>query len=255
MNSKLITLSCLFVLVTGCGQKDRTYYEANLDDARVKAEECESFLKTAFEEGNEQKLKEYTENSECKFATGVHKFQTQKLANLKLKMEQEASQKAFEQEYKDHFSKQQKMTYDEYLIVLNECYGNIKTIGSPKCKANHKLRKEQEAKEISSLIASYSGAELKASYKESCSGMNFNKPRCKVSKEAIRQQEKNKIEHYLANHDLLKNHFNECRTERKILTKKQKWMEKLKLEQSFKCYTAKQAAAKLNIRSFRNPIL
>ena len=250
-----MTLTCLFVLVTGCGQKDRTYYEANLDEAKIKAEECEAFLKTAFKESNDQKLKEYAEDNECNFATSVHESQVRKLANLKLEMEQKAKQEAYEKEYNTQFAQQKIMSYDEFLAVLNDCYANLETISSPRCRANNKLRQEHEAREVSNLIDKYSGTELEAFHEESCSSMSFAKPRCKVSKEAIRQQKKNQIEHYLANRDLLKAHFNECRDNRSTLLKKQKMLEKVRLEQSFKCDTAKQAAAKLNVTSFKNPML
>ncbi|RYV04116.1 hypothetical protein SOPP22_01575 [Shewanella sp. OPT22] len=262
MNSKILTLSCLVLLITACGQKDRAYYEANLDDAISKAEECEARMKAAFMAQNEESLKAVGKDQECKFAMDVNHAHQKELAIVKRELEKEEQEKkrkleeeAYKVEYEKQIAQLKLLNYREFYAVHKECISKITFKPSAKCKAEKTLRPSKEQEEIAALKNKFTNGKLEEFEKKSCFGSQYDQAYCKLSRKASDQQQDEKVQYYLANRSVLKSDFNDCHLERKRLWSERKIIEANAYLRTYKCRMAARAGREVNAMTFQRPML
>ncbi|MCL1076567.1 hypothetical protein D5R81_00010 [Parashewanella spongiae] len=289
MNSKILTLSCLVLLITACGQKDRAYYEANLDDAREKAQECNKEMVAALKAEDQSKLQKISDDSECKFAAEVHAIQERKIADIKReierkkrkeehenqikemaaqlekqKKEREAEQarrqkeeaerkRAFEAEYQRSVNSLTAMKFSDFSKQMKDC-GYKRS--SAQCKAVHEIKDSKRKAEIVNLIKLYPEDKLKDFKSTKCKGLDINREYCSLATKAIRKQDRDKVEFYVSNKDSFKKDFNECHKVYIGLTKAKYGQEKPFRDrlQTFQCRVVRDAAMKYNIWNFKKPV-
>ena len=271
--SGLIVLS-----IVGCGEKNKEYYEANIDKAEQKSIECETSMKKALEAKNKNKFESLAKDKECNIAYKVMKEHKQHIAELqreikrkeyekkrieeerikeeeKKKLEKEKAEKAvlFEKEYMKELSSLETMKYTKFDKIKETCtMWSVTLSTSAKCKAYFELKEAKKLAEINQLKEKYPKGKLEVFRDKVCKGLNYDKVYCELSQKGASELESETISHYVNHRDILKMDFNQCQSE--YLRLKGKWKERNALTNSFKCRTVSRAAGKLKVYGFSKPI-
>jgi len=249
------------LLVTACSDRDREYYEANIEKAESKAEECENAMEAAFRAQDEEKLVAISKDSECNFAVDVFNEHKRKLARVKRELEMKAREEAqkeeeriFEQKYSEKMVAFKELPYADFFKMRQDCGRIFSSKKTPECKAYGDLKNDVEAREIGLLKEKYSNGKLEEYRDKSCKGTEFDEAYCALSRTAAQQQMEERIEYYVSNRDELKSEFNKCQKTYSELRKAQKWKESDAAIRTYQCSVVGKAAAKLKVYNFNKPI-
>jgi len=261
MHFKKTILLSTFLLLSGCSERNTEYYTAHIDEAEVKAKECEALMGEAFKSKNKEQLEEISKDPECNSAVDVVRKHKQNLAKIKLELKQKElerlkkeEEKKYNEEYSNYLTSLQKLNYKEIYTSYQKCKLNYKMSKTAKCKALNEVSELKQAEEIQNLKVKYVDGKLEEFRKKSCKGLSFNDVDCATSKQAESQQQKEKINYYLSHRDDLKKDFNECHNKFKSLKKAKKWQEANESTRTYQCSMVGKAASKLKIYSFNKPI-
>jgi len=278
MYLKFVVSGLIVLSIVGCGEKNKEYYEANVDKAEQKNTECETSIKEALKAKNKNKFESLIKDKECNIARKVMKEHKQHIAELqreikrkeyekkrieeekikeeeKKKLEKEKAEKAalFEKEYVQELSSLETMEYVKFDKIKETCtMWSVTSSTSAKCKAYLELKEAKKLAEIKQLKEKYPKGSLEVFRNKVCKGLNFDKVYCELSQKGARELESETINHYVNHRDLLKIDFNQCQSEYKRL--QGKWKEQDTLINSFKCRTVRRAAAELKVYGFAKPI-
>jgi len=257
---KIIVIGAL-LSISACSERNQAYYEANIDEAELKVKDCEAAMKAAFLAQDEEQLESVTKDPECKFAIKVFGEHKKNLANIKreieakeLEKEKEQQEKIFKQQYTEQLVALKKLPYSEYVSLSKECRPQFMSKGTAKCSAYKELKQERETTEITALKEKYIDGKLEAHRDKSCAGIQYDQVVCQLSRVAAQQQKKEKIDYYIANRDQLKIQFNLCHKKYNSLVKLRKYNEARASVTTYQCSIVGNAAAKLKVHSFKNPI-
>ena len=278
MYLKFVVSGLIVLSIVGCGEKNKEYYETNIDKAEQKNIECETSMKEALIAKNKNKFESLAKDKECNIARNVMHEHKQHLAELqreinrkeyekkrieevkireeeKKKLEKEKAEKAvlFEKEYMKEISSLETMQYAKFDKIKETCtMWSVTSTTSAKCKAYLELKEAKKLAEINKLKETYPKGNLEIFRDKVCKGLNFDKVYCELSQQGARELESETIAYYVDHRDILKIDFNQCQSEYQRL--KGKWKERGALADSFKCRTVGSAAAKLNVYGFSKPI-
>lgn len=256
----MIALSAL-ILITACSERDRDYYEANIDDAQAKAEECEASMEAAFRTQDEEELESLAKDAECNFAVEVFQEHKRKLARIKFEEQRKEKErvrkeeeKVFEQQYAEQLIALKELPYPDFFSLRKDCGVVFLAKKTPKCKAYADLKDEVETREIDVLKKQYSEGKLEEYRDSSCKGVEYNEAYCGLSRTAARQQKEERVNYYVNNREELKEEFNKCHATYDALRKSKKWQEANESIRTYQCEVVGKAAAKLKVYSFDKPI-
>lgn len=251
---------CTIVFLSGCGEHDKAYYEANIGRAETKVKECDEAIKKALKENQIETVRALSEDSECRAADSVYHQHKQKIREKEYEIqrqEREEKDKAeaekFAADYNEQLAVVKVMPYKDFLSGIGEC--RLERITTAKCKAFFDSKTERDKAEVESLKETYINGELERFNKKVCRGLAYDEMNCQLSQTAIREQQKEKVEYYLANREVLKNDFNQCRSNYTELSKTMKSSEaSTKAYQTYTCLMVKRAASRLKIYNFREAL-
>jgi len=257
---KVITIGALLT-ITACTERNKEYYEANIDEAEAKANQCEESMEAAFNAEDEKKLEALSKDAECNFAVNVYNDHKRKLARIKreaekrqLEKERIEEEKLFKKKYEEKLISLKELPYAEFQLLNKECGARFLSKKSPECSAYSDLRDEVETREINVLKEKYSGGKLEEFRDTSCKGVNYAEAVCALSRKAARQQHDELVEFYVSNRDELKTEFNKCQATYDSLRKSNKWKEANDSIQTYLCGVVGKAASKLKVYNFNKPI-
>lgn len=261
MNIKILAVFCVSLSFIACTDRNLEYYEKNISAAEEKTEECNSAFEAAFMASNEKKIRELSENEQCKFAeeaVRAHKRRIEKAKRearqKKLEEEQKAAAIVYEQEYSKDLTAFKALPYSDFVNKNKDCGGFFYGKPSAKCQAYKDLKKDRETAEIRKLKNGYKDGKLEDLSKTVCKGINFDPVMCELSKKAAREQKQDKINFYLGNRQQLKTVFNKCHANYMALHKSKKYTQANKSLRTYECKLVGDAARKLNVWSFNKPI-
>jgi hypothetical protein len=215
----------------------------------------------AFSKQDKEKVEALAEDMECKAAHQAYAEYQSKMAELeRKKREEERRQKKereeaqYAKEYEEFKESLGKLGTKQFFAVQSDCSGL--SFGKPtaKCKAFNELKDEKSKIEIDALIKKYKGDDLTVFMNKSCKGIGYSDIYCRLSREAVAKQEKDKVNYYLENRSVLKQHFNECQKRQHELWNKRQYSEANEYLRTFQCRLVGRAAQKLNVFDFRKPI-
>ncbi|KLV03825.1 hypothetical protein ABT56_17805 [Photobacterium aquae] len=198
MHINKITILLSLLLMSGCLERNLEYYEANLDEARVKVEQCETSAIKAFTTQDKERVEAVLTDTECLSAVEAVKAHDQKIAELereKAQKEHEAQKKAAEKKYHEDYAKYSvslsDLSYIEIDKLNKECRFSVRD--KAKCQAVKELNEKKKNEEINVLKDKYVGGKLEEYRKSSCKGgIEFNHVICNIAKEAENQQQNKK---------------------------------------------------------------
>ena len=269
MNFKpILTILTLSMITANAGffDHDKAYYDKNPQEAEEKAKLCEKGIVTALKNGDMKLAEKYDKDPECKAARRSYKEHRSKLRKAKYEAEQKKREeerakkkKIYDEEYNTYLTKLQPLKYDAFIAAKKDACGNMPVFGNnlsvqdARCKAWEQLRVQKENEAINEIIKQYPEDKLIAYQKETCT--DFMKPSCQIAQRALDKAVNEQKQRYLSNVATLKKDFNECQKRYAPLFLDGKLQEASKIENTFKCKTAKEAAmAKFNIFSLIHPI-
>lgn len=260
MYLKIITAGVL-LLIVGCTERNTEYYEKNIDEAQVRANECEASMKAAFMSKDKEALESIAKDAECNSAITVTKKHKKKLAQIKQELKQKELAKIkkeeenkFKEEYSKKYDLLQKLSYEDFYKLNENCKFSFGAKATPECKAYNELKKKKKNEEIDKLKTQYVGGELEKFRDKSCQGLDFNNAYCEISTKAASQQKKEMINYYLSHRDELKKNFNICHHQFITLKKEKKWKEAKKSTRTYRCSMVSKAASKLKVYNFNKAI-
>lgn len=262
MNIKKTTMIVgALLLITACSDRDREYYEANIDEAEKKSKQCEDAMEDAFNSEDEKKIEALSKDAECNFAVKVYGEHKRKLARLKREAEKKkqeekrlAEEEVFQEQYKEKLTNLKSLAYTDFYKMGKGCGAGFMSKKTPECSAYKDLREETETREVSLLKEKYNNGKLEEFRDASCKGVDFDEAYCAISRKAAKQQNKERVEYYVSNREELKTEFNKCQSVYSALRKKKKWKESNESIQTYQCKVVGDAARKLNVFSFNKPI-
>jgi len=271
MYLKFIVSGLIVLSIVGCGEKNKEYYEANIDKAEQKNIECETSMKEALVAKNKNKFESLAKDKECNIAHKVIQEHKQHISELQREInrkeyekkqieeekirEKEKAEKAvlFEKEYMKELTSLKIMQYAKFDKIKETCtMWRVTSTTSAKCKAYLELKEAKRLTEINQLKEKYPKGNLEVFRDNVCKGLDFDKVYCELSQEGARELVSETIEHYVDHRDTLRIDFNQCQSEYQRL--QGKWEERGALTDSFKCRTVGSAAAKLKVYGFSKPI-
>ena len=261
MHFKKTLLIGIFLSISACSDHNREYYEANIDKAELKMNECDASMEATFMSKDEEKLEALSKDVECNIAIKVFNEHKRNLAKIKRELKQRESEiakkeeeKTFKKEYSEQLVLLKKLPYSDFINLKKDCKPTFMSKGTAKCEALNDLKKERDITEINALKDKYADGKLEAFRDKSCKGVNYSNIDCVLSKQAASQQQQDKIKYYISNRDKLKNDFNQCHKKYIALKKAKKWGEATKSLRTYQCKLVGKAAAKLKVYSFNKPI-
>lgn len=261
MDLKKIVAIAVLLLATACSERDKEYYQANIDNAEAKANECEQSMMTAFEKEDEKKIEALSKDSECNFATEVYRDHKRKLAKLERQAkkraqakQREEDEKIYQQQYAEKLIALKALPYADFFSFQKDCSARLLGKKTPECQAFSDLKADVETREIDVLKAKYVDGALEEFRDSSCKGVNYGDVICMLSTKAARLQSEERIEHYLSNRDELKVDFNKCHANYDALRKANKWKLANESLRTYQCNVVGKAARKLKVYSFDKPI-
>lgn len=134
------------------------------------------------------------------------------------------------------------MTNEDFFALGRKCGGYSR---SAKCKAYRELKDAWEAVEIEVLIKKHKGAPLVELMRLQCDSTSPQKSvDCFLSRQAVRKQEQDMIDYYLANRDELKSVYNECQRQYMSLATSGRHRSASDSVKSYECNTVMMAAHK-----------
>jgi len=267
MYIKFVVSGLIILSIVGCGEKNKEYYEANIDKSEQKNIECETSIKEALKAKNKNKFESLVKDKECNIARKVMKEHKQHIAELqreierkeyekkRIEEEKEKAKKAalFEKEYVQELSSLETMEYVKFDKIKETCtMWSVTSSTSAKCKAYLELKEAKKLAEIKQLKEKYPKGSLEVFRNKVCKGLNFDKIYCELSQKGARELESETINRYVNHRDILKIDFNQCQSEYQKL--RGKWIERDAYINSFKCRTVGRAAAELKVYGFSKPI-
>jgi len=254
-NMTMVGMIVATVLLAGCGEKDRAYYENNLQDASEKNEQCQTELKDALLNFNKEKIMSLKDDQECNIAHDVVRIQKakereeQRAIEVKKEEEKKAKEKiAFEQEYQKQLSLLRDMDYENFYNLKNNCrsVGFLgTTLEDAKCKAYYDLKDDKKMTAMENLIETVGKEDFLAYKDKSCENGAFGTPKCDTANDAYTLLLNRQTTYYEAHQDELKKDFNACTEKIDALQKAGKWKETQPIKKTYTCYTASQAAMKI----------
>lgn len=268
MDFKKLIIIFALLSASGCSDHNQEYYEANIDEAESKVNECEASFKAAFVAWDEEELKALSEDSECNFAAEVFTEYKMNLARIERELkkeeeelkkeEKELKEKEEERIYKKEYSEKmislKDLAYFEFVKLKKDCKPMFGSKNTAKCKAYNELKKDRDIAEIEVLKDKYPDGKLEEFRDKSCKGMDYDEVYCELSRKAEAQQKEEKVEYYISNRDKLKNDFNQCHEKYMALQQSKKWEEARKLIRAYKCSVVGEAASRLKVRNWNKPI-
>ena len=278
MYLKFVVSGLIVLSIVGCGEKNKEYYEANIDKAEQKNIECETFMKEALKANNKDRFESLVKDKECNIAHKVMRDHKQHIAELqreinhqeyekqriaeekireekKKKAEKEKAEKAvlFEKEYKKELNSLKTMQYAKFDKIKKTCtMWSVTSSTSPKCRAYLELKEAKKLAEINQLKEKYPKGNLEKFRDTVCKGLDFDEVYCELSQKAARELESETTAFYVNHRDMLRKDFNQCQSEYQRL--QGKWKERNALTSSFECRTVSNAAAQLRVYGFSKPI-
>lgn len=121
--NKAVLASVFFLLLTGCSEKDKHYYEQHLDEAESKVQQCKEELRKATLRQDRRMMDKMKSDSECSAAEDVVK-EARKAKEEKERLEREAKNKAeLEREQKRMNERYGKLSWQEFIATFaaSEC--------------------------------------------------------------------------------------------------------------------------------------
>ena len=250
----------------GLFDHDKPYYDKHPQEAQSKFESCKKAFAHAMIDRDKEKIEEIRNDTECKAAQQAYREQRRKLRQAQYeeerkKREEERAKKKvlFDEAYQKYLAKLQPLDYGAFMKTQKEACGNTPIFGDnlsvqdAKCKAWQDLQKEKEHAAIDDIIKQHPGDQLIVYEKKSCT--NYSNPNCRIAQIALDKAVNEQKQKYLSDIALLKKDFNDCQKRYAPLFLDGKFMEASKIEGTFKCKTAKEAAmTKYNVYSLIHPI-
>jgi len=268
LHTILLSITALAMVAhAGLFSHDKAYYDADPKKAEEKFKECDKALAHAMIDKNLEKSQEIRNDAECKAAHQAYKEHKKiirqnkyRARNEKKALEKKEQEKSFKVEYDNQITQLKSLNYDKFMSLQKEVcltvpmFGNGLSLKDAKCKAWKDLKQSKENEAVNSLLTTYPHAKILEYKNQVCKNVLFDDPKCQEAKLAFEKEKKNVIESYLLNKDLLKKDFNTCYNKIITLNKSSKYKESQEVLQSYKCYLASQAATKLNIYGYYNPM-
>lgn len=256
MKNPIFISIVLMFLLTGCGDKDKAYYQSNLDDAEHKSIECQKSMEEAFKDKDEGKLKSISEDLECGFASEAMFEHKRKIAKIERELKaKEAKAQAkikkaeFEAEYKKQIVELKNVSYSEFISIKCTAFRP-----DAKCKAFNELKKEREKSEVESISSKLSFEDIESKIANECSGSNAFNGLCNTHRIALRIKSEKEVEGLVQNKDKLVKVFNQCLAEYNKLRDLKKYNESVGYVNKSRCKFASQAAKKLGVYGWSRPI-
>ncbi|MUJ27917.1 hypothetical protein GNP73_07985 [Aliivibrio fischeri] len=257
MLKKLAISLGVIIGLTACSERDFTYYQANIDKAQEKIAECEIEMKKAFMDGDAVRLQKTAEDVECKAATNAYNEYERKVAQLERDKREEEQRKQreldeaqFAKDLEKYTNQLTNMSFEEFYKFDRNCSFSR----TAQCKAFKNLKEARTADELSRLITQYPKEQLEAYSQKQCKGIEYDKNRCSLSRDAVYKQKKDQVNYYLDNRNALVSMFNTCQAKYAKFRKAQKFTDAQKSVDTFDCRMVANAASKLNVYSFAKPI-
>jgi len=263
----IVSLASAAVLHAGFFSNDKAYYDKHPKEAEEKAKLCEKALVVALQKGDMQLAEKYDKDEECKDARASYKeYLTKKRkAQREAREKQRAQEKAKKEAvFKEVYAKQlaifKKADYETFMKLgkedncahyFGELFSDDLSPKDAKCKAWREIEPKKKQEKIGLLLKQYPQEKIFEYKEKMCKQYG---PSCDLAIKAADQETKNRVADYLAHKDKLKHDFNECYYALDKLAKAGKFNEKIKLQQSYKCNMPAQAALKLNIYGYFNPM-
>jgi len=264
----ILTAAALTIITANAGffDHDKAYYDKHPEEAQSKFKLCEKGIVTALKSGDMALAEKYDKDPECKAARISYKEHRSKIRKAKYEAEHKKREKerakkqaAFDQAYKEFLAKLQPLKYDAFMAAKKEAcdnapiFGDNLSVQDAKCKAWKDLQKKKENAAIDDAIKQHPGDQLIAYEKNSCT--NYSNPNCRIAQIALDKAVNEQKQKYLADIASLKKDFNECQKKFAPLYLHNKFNEASKIENTFKCKTAKEAAMqKFHTFSLLHPI-
>jgi len=278
MYLKFLLSGLIMLSIVGCSEKNKEYYEANIDKAEEKNIECRASIEKAYVAKDKNKVESLAKDKECNIAYKVIREHKRHIGEIqreikrkayekeriekerirdkeKKKLEKEKAEKValFEKEYAKELSSLKAMEYIDFDKIKEVCtMWSVTSTTSAKCKAYLELKEAKKIDEIHRLKEKHPKGNLEIYRDKVCKGLDYDKVYCDLSQKGAREIESETIEHYTNHREILKKDFNQCQNKYQSL--KGKWKERNTLTKSFKCRTVSKAAARLKVYGFSKPI-
>lgn len=251
----------LIVGLAACSERDLPFYQANLKEAEVKYYECKLEAQEAGMAFDRDKMMEVIVDPECKAATkAVSKYRQAKEALEYERREEERMVKlekqrlVFSQEYEAHINTMLAMDIESFYEIDKVCGRGLSFKSTAQCKAFYEVKKARVNTELYLLIEKYSGNKLAEFSKKQCKGIGYNEMYCRLSRDAIKKRWQDEVEYYLENRGAMKTAFNKCQSKYTALKDLNKRIEAREYIKTFQCSTVSDAAKKLKVYNFSEPI-
>lgn len=245
----LLALSVAGFLLVGCGDRDEAYYLEHMDKADEKISDCNRQMMKAFDRKDTGAAEKIRESPECQAADrAIREFKRinrEKEAlerEAKEKAESEAAKKAVAQEYGQQ-------TWQEYIVSYanSECAESLYYTESSKCRAMKAFYQDkfQQGRQTLSEIPFEKLSSAENTY---CRQDKRQYSVCQVWRETVAQQEKDLVENYVKNHELLKTDYNQC-VDKVLAAKKQPqwWTLISDIRDSYPCQQTVKARGQLKL--------
>ena len=264
----ILTAAALTIISANAGffDHDKAYYDKHPDEAQSKFKLCEKGIVTALKSGDMALAEKYDKDPECKAARISYKEHRSEIRKAKYEVERKKreeerakKQAAFDQAYKEYLAKLQPLEFDAYMAAKKEAcdnapiFGDNLSVQNAKCKAWKELKKEKENAAIDDIIKQHPGDQLITYEKKSRT--DYSNPNCRIAQIALDKAVNEQKQRYLSDIASLKKDFNDCQKKFAPLYLHNKFNEASKIENTFKCKTAKEAAMqKFHTFSLLHPI-
>ncbi|MBY6224336.1 hypothetical protein [Ferrimonas balearica] len=256
MNLKVSCASFALLLgLSACSERDLLYYQSNLDEAKMKVEECKETILDSISSKDKESLKSAFEDPECKAAATAYDDYRKQRAKAEREKREEEERLVYERDFSKYISEFKAMSFSDFYMIAKGCNTfseNYKR--SAKCKAFDEVEESKVEENVNALIEKYPGESLIEFRKGKCKGTGYDKGECFISREAVKQQRNSMVQNYLDNREALKSTFNACQKEYSRLRKSKKFAEANRHEESFECDMVLEAAKQLKVFSFSKPI-
>ncbi len=244
------------VLLSGCGKKDYAFYKENIGEAEVRLKLCEQAAIDAVKTLNQDKLDELRKDEECLAADQAKKDHKKELAEQRAAERREIAaerKKQFDTAVENLLVKFEALELKELESLHTTCKSYNRD-QRPECFAKDTIVKRKIEALKQSLSDQYQGEALETYSAKMCAGIDYDKNQCDLTKDLLKEQRASAISAYLDNRDSLKSDFNDCQSHYQGLLDKKKRREASDYLNTWKCSTVGDAAKRIKIRNFRDPI-
>jgi len=262
----IIFLGLSVTLFAGFFDHDLSYYKAHPEEAKAKIETCQKEMAHARIDKDKEKFLEIKNDKECLSSRQAYKEHKRKIRQAqyeegaKIEAEKKAKIEAiFNEAYQTYSLELKSLKYNQFMEHSKDCTRYVSEKEHPKkaakCKVFKELKKEKEDEALADVLSNYSQDKLFAYRDQVCQKASYGDSICEIARKAVIKAVIKQKGIYMGDKVLLKKDFNDCHKKYAKFYLKSKFQEASKIEKTYKCYTAKEAAMKVfNEYSLIHPI-